>query len=214
MAQRRGGGPGGGRRFGEPCSLRPFGGPRSDRLGTIRNADRIRVGEGGEIVEQGVVRALLCRGGRYAALSRRQFRDLAPTRDRMRRPSRDNDGAASRARRPCRERINRRGELRAGAEHGWDDGDGDGPDERDDHGVIARDNHGAGDLLGDGEPVWGDADQRADGEGTATSFVVNSDTNITVITPAHGAGTVDVTVTTAVHGTTASRAFTYVDMGA
>ncbi|MHB8646099.1 MAG: ABC transporter ATP-binding protein, partial [Thermomicrobiales bacterium] len=46
------------------------------RLSTIRNADLIIVIEGGEIVERGTHDALLRRSGRYADLSRRQFRDL------------------------------------------------------------------------------------------------------------------------------------------
>ncbi len=47
------------------------------RLSTIRNADLILVVEGGEIVERGTHDALLRAGGRYADLSRRQFRDVA-----------------------------------------------------------------------------------------------------------------------------------------
>jgi len=45
------------------------------RLSTIRGADLILVVEGGEIVERGTHDALLRVGGRYADLSRRQFRD-------------------------------------------------------------------------------------------------------------------------------------------
>ncbi len=47
------------------------------RLSTIRNADLILVVEGGEIVERGTHDALLRENGRYADLSRRQFRDVA-----------------------------------------------------------------------------------------------------------------------------------------
>jgi ATP-binding cassette subfamily B multidrug efflux pump len=47
------------------------------RLSTIRNADLILVVEGGEIVERGTHDALLRESGRYADLSRRQFRDVA-----------------------------------------------------------------------------------------------------------------------------------------
>jgi len=46
------------------------------RLSTIRNADLILVVEGGEIVEHGTHDALMRAGGRYADLSRRQFRDV------------------------------------------------------------------------------------------------------------------------------------------
>ena len=45
------------------------------RLSTVRNADLVLVIEGGRIVEQGVHRELLARGGAYAELYRRQFRD-------------------------------------------------------------------------------------------------------------------------------------------
>jgi ATP-binding cassette, subfamily B, multidrug efflux pump len=45
------------------------------RLSTIRNADLILVVEGGAIVERGTHDALMRAGGRYADLSRRQFRD-------------------------------------------------------------------------------------------------------------------------------------------
>jgi ATP-binding cassette subfamily B protein/subfamily B ATP-binding cassette protein MsbA len=47
------------------------------RLSTIRNADLILVVEDGEIVERGTHDALLRENGRYADLSRRQFRDVA-----------------------------------------------------------------------------------------------------------------------------------------
>ncbi|MDQ6604690.1 MAG: ABC transporter ATP-binding protein/permease [Chloroflexota bacterium] len=46
------------------------------RLSTIRNADLILVVEGGAIVERGTHDELLRAGGRYADLSRRQFRDI------------------------------------------------------------------------------------------------------------------------------------------
>ena len=46
------------------------------RLSTIRNADLILVVEGGAIVERGTHDELMRVGGRYADLSRRQFRDL------------------------------------------------------------------------------------------------------------------------------------------
>ncbi len=46
------------------------------RLSTIRGADLILVVEGGEIVEHGTHAALLRQNGRYADLSRRQFRDI------------------------------------------------------------------------------------------------------------------------------------------
>jgi ATP-binding cassette, subfamily B, multidrug efflux pump len=45
------------------------------RLSTIRNADLILVVEGGAIVERGTHDELMRAGGRYADLSRRQFRD-------------------------------------------------------------------------------------------------------------------------------------------
>ncbi len=46
------------------------------RLSTIRSADLILVVEGGEIVERGTHDELLRQNGRYADLSRRQFRDI------------------------------------------------------------------------------------------------------------------------------------------
>jgi hypothetical protein len=46
--------------------------------------------------------------------------------------------------------------------------------------------------------------------GTAASFTVNSSTQITATTPAHAAGTVDVTVTTGAGTATTTAAFTYV----
>ncbi|MGI8857429.1 MAG: ABC transporter ATP-binding protein [Thermomicrobiales bacterium] len=46
------------------------------RLSTIRNADLILVVEGGAIVERGTHDELMRAGGRYADLSRRQFRDM------------------------------------------------------------------------------------------------------------------------------------------
>ena len=49
------------------------------RLSTVRNADQVLVIEGGRIVERGTHQELLARGGAYADLYRRQFRDaLAP----------------------------------------------------------------------------------------------------------------------------------------
>lgn len=45
------------------------------RLSTVRNADQVLVIEGGRIVERGTHRELLARGGAYAELYRRQFRD-------------------------------------------------------------------------------------------------------------------------------------------
>ena len=45
------------------------------RLSTVRNADLVLVVEGGKIVERGTHRDLLARGGAYAELYRRQFRD-------------------------------------------------------------------------------------------------------------------------------------------
>ncbi len=47
------------------------------RLSTIRGADLILVVEGGEIVERGTHDELMGQNGRYADLSRRQFRDVA-----------------------------------------------------------------------------------------------------------------------------------------
>ena len=44
----------------------------------------------------------------------------------------------------------------------------------------------------------------------ATSYTVNSSTQITAVTPAHAAGAVNVVVNTTVGGTTAGNAFTYV----
>ncbi len=49
------------------------------RLSTIRNADLILVIEDGEIIERGTHDELIRIGGRYADLSRRQFRDVVPT---------------------------------------------------------------------------------------------------------------------------------------
>ena len=46
------------------------------RLSTIRNADLILVIEDGEVVEHGTHDTLMCLSGRYADLSRRQFRDV------------------------------------------------------------------------------------------------------------------------------------------
>ena len=48
------------------------------RLSTVRNADQVLVVDGGQIVERGTHQELLARGGAYAALYRRQFRDTAP----------------------------------------------------------------------------------------------------------------------------------------
>ena len=45
------------------------------RMSTVRNASLVLVIEGGRIVEQGTHRELLARGGAYAELYRRQFRD-------------------------------------------------------------------------------------------------------------------------------------------
>lgn len=45
------------------------------RLSTVRGADQVLVIEGGRIVERGTHRDLLARGGAYADLYRRQFRD-------------------------------------------------------------------------------------------------------------------------------------------
>ena len=46
------------------------------RLSTVRNADQVLVVDGGRIVERGTHRELLAKGGVYADLYRRQFRDL------------------------------------------------------------------------------------------------------------------------------------------
>ena len=48
------------------------------RLSTIRNADQVLVIDQGRIVERGRHRDLLERGGLYAELYRRQFRDVVP----------------------------------------------------------------------------------------------------------------------------------------
>jgi ATP-binding cassette subfamily B multidrug efflux pump len=48
------------------------------RLSTVRNADRVYVLDDGRLVEEGTHAELLARGGLYADLYRRQFRDLAP----------------------------------------------------------------------------------------------------------------------------------------
>jgi ABC-type multidrug transport system fused ATPase/permease subunit len=46
------------------------------RLSTVRNADQVLVVDGGKIVERGTHRELLAKGGAYAELYRRQFRDV------------------------------------------------------------------------------------------------------------------------------------------
>jgi ABC-type multidrug transport system fused ATPase/permease subunit len=48
------------------------------RLSTVRNADRVYVLDDGRMVEQGTHAELLARGGLYADLYGRQFRDVAP----------------------------------------------------------------------------------------------------------------------------------------
>jgi ATP-binding cassette subfamily B protein/subfamily B ATP-binding cassette protein MsbA len=48
------------------------------RLSTIRNAGLILVVEAGHIAERGTHTSLLARGGLYADLYRRQFREPAP----------------------------------------------------------------------------------------------------------------------------------------
>ena len=48
------------------------------RLSTVRDADQVLVMEAGRIVERGTHDELLARGGLYAELYRRQFRDAAP----------------------------------------------------------------------------------------------------------------------------------------
>jgi ABC-type multidrug transport system fused ATPase/permease subunit len=45
------------------------------RLATVRDADRIVVLDAGRIVETGTHDALVARGGLYASLAARQFRD-------------------------------------------------------------------------------------------------------------------------------------------
>jgi ABC-type multidrug transport system fused ATPase/permease subunit len=45
------------------------------RLSTIRDADQVLVMQAGQIVERGTHDQLLARGGLYAELYRRQFRD-------------------------------------------------------------------------------------------------------------------------------------------
>jgi hypothetical protein len=56
---------------------------------------------------------------------------------------------------------------------------------------------GAGAVLFDGE--------------AATSFTVNSDTQITAVTPAHAAGTVTITVTTPAGSAESASGFTYIE---
>ena len=48
------------------------------RLSTVRRADRLVVVDRGRIVEQGTHAALLARGGLYARLYQRQFREDLP----------------------------------------------------------------------------------------------------------------------------------------
>ena len=48
---------------------------RSHRLSTVRRADRLVVLDRGRVVEEGAHDALLARGGLYARLYQRQFRD-------------------------------------------------------------------------------------------------------------------------------------------
>jgi ATP-binding cassette subfamily B protein/subfamily B ATP-binding cassette protein MsbA len=48
------------------------------RLSTVRNADQVYVLEDGCVVEQGAHEALLARGGAYAELYARQFREVVP----------------------------------------------------------------------------------------------------------------------------------------